>query len=84
MMFDLVSSLASAYMRPVCRGAALAWVAALWVVAGQPITGYHAYGQDVTENILNSVQHPIWAVAWAHMMVAIFSLGGGWQTVLCI
>ena len=60
---------------PMWRGCLVAYAFVAWCYFSVAISGYYAFGNSVSGNVLQSVGKPLWVVAMANFMVFIHVLG---------
>ncbi|KAL2896514.1 Lysine histidine transporter 1 [Bienertia sinuspersici] len=60
---------------PMWKGSVLAYVIVLLCYLPVAVVGYYAFGKSVEDNILISLEKPIWLIAAANMFVVIHVIG---------
>ncbi|KAK3041266.1 hypothetical protein RJ639_001368, partial [Escallonia herrerae] len=60
---------------PMWKGAFMAYVINALCYLPVAFIGYWAFGQDVTDNVLQSLQRPSWLIAAANLMVVVHVIG---------
>ena len=61
--------------KPYMKGVYFAYAFVCYCYFTVAITGYWAFGQGVSDNVLLSIQHPKWVVGVADMFVVIHVFG---------
>lgn len=61
--------------KPYMRGVYIAYAVVSWCYFGVTFAGYWAFGNKVADNILFSLDHPVWLISMASIMVLIHVIG---------
>lgn len=81
-MMEVQATMPSTEMRPskgpMWRGVVAAYIIIALCYFPVAIIGYWAFGNQVKENILVTLEHPKWLIAMANMFV-VFHLIGSYQ-----
>lgn len=60
---------------PMWRGVLVAYLIVAFCYFGVALLGYWAFGNAVSDNVLISLDHPVWLIAAANLMVVIHVIG---------